>query len=457
MDRALGQFWPRARSKLYEEPKKLVTHGLAIATRESTGRRPRTVYSITSTGPAGARPVGADASRAARPHPRVRTPHQGLLCRAWNEDRPSAHAGQSPRLGRHAGRARCPHLFGTISRGRGPFPERLAWNILVGRFLDDFDTLVDQWAEWATEVVEQWPDDLREAMPDVVTLRAMFDRNIAVGQHRVTTHDSRNFDESRPFARRRSRQADVGRRPSDGSAPRLAVAASCARVEANDGIHTRSPRSLPREPVAAGHRSGHADVGLAGVGSKCESAESPTRRSPWPASTAIRPGSSSLLTPMGGGVRRQRRRHGLQPGGGARPHLQGRVDHPTIASRYPRSSRRLPPGRGRSRRPRALGPPACPSVGGMLCAWQPEDVTDAERDRLVTFLRSKQCGSCRRGDATAEHPACVEAEELITIVELGCEPAALGFDSENPIVRSRCTSRSATRSSRRDAVYHKVV
>ena len=34
MQRALGQFWPRAESKLYEEPKKLVEHGLATATAE---------------------------------------------------------------------------------------------------------------------------------------------------------------------------------------------------------------------------------------------------------------------------------------------------------------------------------------------------------------------------------------------------------------------------------------
>src|SRR3954451_12144706 len=47
---ALGQFWPRAESKLYEEPKKLVAHGLAKAAQESVGKRRRTVYSITPKG-----------------------------------------------------------------------------------------------------------------------------------------------------------------------------------------------------------------------------------------------------------------------------------------------------------------------------------------------------------------------------------------------------------------------
>ena len=50
MDRALGRFWPRAESKLYEEPKKLVAHGLARASSEMVGKRRRTVYTITAKG-----------------------------------------------------------------------------------------------------------------------------------------------------------------------------------------------------------------------------------------------------------------------------------------------------------------------------------------------------------------------------------------------------------------------
>jgi DNA-binding PadR family transcriptional regulator len=50
MDRSLRWFWPRAASVLYTEPKKLVRLGLATATREFTGRRPRTVYAITEAG-----------------------------------------------------------------------------------------------------------------------------------------------------------------------------------------------------------------------------------------------------------------------------------------------------------------------------------------------------------------------------------------------------------------------
>ncbi|RPI11198.1 MAG: PadR family transcriptional regulator, partial [Actinobacteria bacterium] len=50
VQRSLGWFWPRTERKLYDEPKHLVALGLATATEEHTGNRPRTVYKITAKG-----------------------------------------------------------------------------------------------------------------------------------------------------------------------------------------------------------------------------------------------------------------------------------------------------------------------------------------------------------------------------------------------------------------------
>ena len=50
VDRSMRRIWPRAQSKLYEEPKKLVAHGFARATDDSVGRRRRTRYTITAKG-----------------------------------------------------------------------------------------------------------------------------------------------------------------------------------------------------------------------------------------------------------------------------------------------------------------------------------------------------------------------------------------------------------------------
>ena len=55
MKRSIHYYWPRAESHIYEEPKKLVARGLAVASREQTGRRPRTVYAITDDGRAALR------------------------------------------------------------------------------------------------------------------------------------------------------------------------------------------------------------------------------------------------------------------------------------------------------------------------------------------------------------------------------------------------------------------
>src|SRR5919202_1105626 len=55
MGRSMRLWWPRAESRVYEEPKRLVRLGLAAGRDEGVGRRPRTVYSITPAGRAALR------------------------------------------------------------------------------------------------------------------------------------------------------------------------------------------------------------------------------------------------------------------------------------------------------------------------------------------------------------------------------------------------------------------
>jgi PadR family transcriptional regulator, regulatory protein AphA len=172
MQRALGQFWPRAESKLYEEPKKLVAHGFARSSSEMVGKRPRTVYSIT--------PKGRRALAAWVPTPgngpvlefeqlvKVFFAEHGtkddLLAtiasvRAWSDQRFADSMG-------------IPQGY---LEGTGPFPERLPWLLLSGQFLTDFLLMVERWSEWATGIVESWPDDVTAAEPDWDTLRSMAD------------------------------------------------------------------------------------------------------------------------------------------------------------------------------------------------------------------------------------------------------------------------------------------
>ena len=169
MRRALGQFWPRAESKLYEEPKKLVAHGLARATKETTGKRPRTVYSIT--------PKGRRAMAAWVPQPGAGPvlEFEGLIKLFYAE-----HGSKDDMLATlarvrdwsHERRAAGAGISRSYLEGKGAFPERLPWLVLCGQFLDEFDQAVERWTEWATGVVEQWPDDITKAQPDFDVLEA---------------------------------------------------------------------------------------------------------------------------------------------------------------------------------------------------------------------------------------------------------------------------------------------
>jgi DNA-binding PadR family transcriptional regulator len=169
MQRALGRFWPRAESGIYTVPKALVRDGLAEAEPDAVGARRRTRYRIS---PAGRHALKTWRQPQGNPAPTVefeqlirvffaeyasKAEILGLLqaVRTTVEDRAAAGAGISQ----------------NYLDGRGAFPTRLPWLILVGRFITDFDVMVDEWAAWATEVVQSWPDDLTQAEPDLAALR----------------------------------------------------------------------------------------------------------------------------------------------------------------------------------------------------------------------------------------------------------------------------------------------
>ena len=174
MQRALGLFWPRAESGIYREPKKLETLGLARSTTEYVGMRPRSRYTITAKGrralaewvpTPGAGPV-VEFEQLIKVFFAEQGTKADLLAtlegvRSSVEDRAAA----------------APRIPQEYLEGRGPYPERLPWLVLVGKCLDDIEQAVDRWAAWAIGIVSEWPDDLRQAEPDRTALETMARNN----------------------------------------------------------------------------------------------------------------------------------------------------------------------------------------------------------------------------------------------------------------------------------------
>jgi DNA-binding PadR family transcriptional regulator len=165
MKRSTRHFWPRAQSKIYEEPKKLAAHGLARATREYTGRRPRTIYAIT--------PKGRTALRRWLDEPtqlpvvefdaavKVQFAEQGTKAQLLATLRSVREQAERTRA-EHA--ALAADLLLPTTR----FPDRRHVNELVMRFMWEQTETVIRWADWAEEQVAGWPEDIRlPAGPEV--------------------------------------------------------------------------------------------------------------------------------------------------------------------------------------------------------------------------------------------------------------------------------------------------
>jgi len=163
MDRSLGRVWPRAVSKLYEEPKKLVGHGLARTTTEQNGRRTRTQYHITAKG------RRALATWLQEPGDGPVLEFEQLLKVFFAESGTKDDALRALSAAECWAQTRCAESLAVGERyaeGEGSFPERLPELQLTSRFLTDFYLLVLDWARWASDIVDTWPDDPRRARHD---------------------------------------------------------------------------------------------------------------------------------------------------------------------------------------------------------------------------------------------------------------------------------------------------
>jgi DNA-binding PadR family transcriptional regulator len=168
MRRSLRHLWPRAESNVYAEPKRLVEAGLATATVEQTGKRERTVYTITPAGRAALEHWLGQGSSASRFESEAllkvlfatEGSHEDLQ---RNLQAVRDEAGETLAL--------CDELAADYLQGTSPFQERAHLNALIFRWIRDHASMQAEWATWALVQVENWPEC---GTPDPQTTRAIF-------------------------------------------------------------------------------------------------------------------------------------------------------------------------------------------------------------------------------------------------------------------------------------------
>ena len=153
VERSLGWFWPRTERKVYDEARKLVEQGLADATSEPTGKRGRTVYSIT--------PAGRDALATW-----MRQPSAPMKLESESHVRLFfADAGTVDDMRRTLvdlaadTRSRADELQDKLRAFNSPdypFPERRHVNALNLQFQIVHHAAVGEWCEWALDQIESW-------------------------------------------------------------------------------------------------------------------------------------------------------------------------------------------------------------------------------------------------------------------------------------------------------------
>jgi PadR family transcriptional regulator, regulatory protein AphA len=157
MERSLGWIWPRAVSRLYEEPKKLVAAGLATSRPAATGRRRSTVYDITADG------RQALAAWLAEPGAGPVLECEALVKVAYADQgtRDGLLANLTALIDDATAKLHFGEMIATsYLEGRGPFQERLPLSGLMWRFLWEYHVTVLRWARWARDQVQAWPQDM---------------------------------------------------------------------------------------------------------------------------------------------------------------------------------------------------------------------------------------------------------------------------------------------------------
>ena len=169
MRRNIRYFYPRAESRLYEEPKRLEALGLVRSDRADTGARTTTTYAITPAGRAELR------RWLAEPVSKGPTLEFEVLLRVF-----LSPFGREADLRETLEQARAEiaglidlaaRIAGEYEAGVAPFQSYAPTRAMVHDFLSGFATLVDGWAERSLAQIAAW-DAMSKAERDAAAIEA---------------------------------------------------------------------------------------------------------------------------------------------------------------------------------------------------------------------------------------------------------------------------------------------
>ena len=151
--RSLRWFWPRTERKIYDEPKRLVADGLATATRQYTGQRPRTVYGITNQG-------RDELSRWLDRPPATRSVEFEGMLKLFFADAGSLNQLTATLTAIERDAADRLAELAEVNKqnlaGTNKFPQRLHLSVLALRLHLEQEIVVYNWARWARDQAATW-------------------------------------------------------------------------------------------------------------------------------------------------------------------------------------------------------------------------------------------------------------------------------------------------------------
>lgn len=167
---ALRTVWPRAESSIYREPKSLVEHGLATASRERHRGPERSVYTIT--------PEGSKALRTwlKTPHSAPRFEDEALVRVLFADQATRSELlAQIEAMRQTAERKIVETGIEEIARAGLKFPGRAHVGALVLRHGVEQIAAVLRWCDWAEAEVAGWPEDLKLDDSQLAPLEQIYD------------------------------------------------------------------------------------------------------------------------------------------------------------------------------------------------------------------------------------------------------------------------------------------